>query len=641
MHYDSIGVIQGMRHLPATFTPGERIGPGLDATLEKLQVLIDEQETRSTRSRQRSKDARRKSADTAVVDHANAGVTAVVTQEARWPKASGRPLPPAHPGERVLLDIGRGRPVADSGMRVVLGADPSASAGLPLLPRATDGGAGRLGLRHPHRIHGQPPLRSARACPTPFVIAQVALEEDPRVRLTTNTVECDAEQLELGMRMEVVFEADGDVWLPLFRPAAEQGRTLLRCRRTRSNRTRSGSTSVRPMVTQEKFEDKVAITGVGMSEIGRRLMVSPIALTIAGLRARRRRCRPDDGRHRRPVDLPGRRAPRSGSARAASARSSPPSACAPPGTTAGIETFGPGGSVIAAMLAVASGLATPRALLPDAVGVDLQRTDAHGRASPRPVERTTSWMMPFGAMLRGTHAGPERPAALPPLRDDPRDPRLDRVEPAGECRAQPDRDLPRPDDHGRLPVRTHRSPRPSGSTTATSRATVPSPSSSPRPKTPRDLASRRSASKRSAPRSSSGSSGTRAPSPTNRRSSGPPRTCGHAPRCVPRTSTSPSCTTDSASTACPGSKHWASAGSAKRRTSSTAERTSPATASSRSTRTAASSRTAAPTAWVSSTRRSPSCAARAGDRQVRDARVAVVSSGGLTPGSAMLLRSES
>ncbi|WP_420750285.1 cytochrome P450 [Rhodococcus sp. O3] len=43
VHYDSIGVIQGMRHLPATFTPGPRLGAGLDETLEKLQKICDEQ----------------------------------------------------------------------------------------------------------------------------------------------------------------------------------------------------------------------------------------------------------------------------------------------------------------------------------------------------------------------------------------------------------------------------------------------------------------------------------------------------------------------------------------------------------------------------------------------------------------------
>lgn len=44
VHYETIGVIQGMRHLPATFTPGEPLGPGLEETLETLQRVCDEQE---------------------------------------------------------------------------------------------------------------------------------------------------------------------------------------------------------------------------------------------------------------------------------------------------------------------------------------------------------------------------------------------------------------------------------------------------------------------------------------------------------------------------------------------------------------------------------------------------------------------
>ena len=43
VHYDSIGVIQGMRHLPATFTPGERLGPGVTETVTKLQRICVEQ----------------------------------------------------------------------------------------------------------------------------------------------------------------------------------------------------------------------------------------------------------------------------------------------------------------------------------------------------------------------------------------------------------------------------------------------------------------------------------------------------------------------------------------------------------------------------------------------------------------------
>jgi cytochrome P450 len=44
VHYETIGVIQGMRHLPATFTPGPPLGPALDETLDKLQRICDEQE---------------------------------------------------------------------------------------------------------------------------------------------------------------------------------------------------------------------------------------------------------------------------------------------------------------------------------------------------------------------------------------------------------------------------------------------------------------------------------------------------------------------------------------------------------------------------------------------------------------------
>jgi cytochrome P450 len=43
-HYETIGVIQGMKHLPATFTPSKPLGPGLDETLDKLQRICDEQE---------------------------------------------------------------------------------------------------------------------------------------------------------------------------------------------------------------------------------------------------------------------------------------------------------------------------------------------------------------------------------------------------------------------------------------------------------------------------------------------------------------------------------------------------------------------------------------------------------------------
>jgi len=38
-----MGRVQGMKHLPATFTPGPRTGNGLDETIARMQVVVNEQ----------------------------------------------------------------------------------------------------------------------------------------------------------------------------------------------------------------------------------------------------------------------------------------------------------------------------------------------------------------------------------------------------------------------------------------------------------------------------------------------------------------------------------------------------------------------------------------------------------------------
>jgi cytochrome P450 len=43
VHYDTVGIINGMKHLPATFTPGKQLGPGLEETLQSLQQICDDQ----------------------------------------------------------------------------------------------------------------------------------------------------------------------------------------------------------------------------------------------------------------------------------------------------------------------------------------------------------------------------------------------------------------------------------------------------------------------------------------------------------------------------------------------------------------------------------------------------------------------
>ena len=41
VHYETIGVINGMQHLPATFTPGSRRGEDLASTLARWQAKCD------------------------------------------------------------------------------------------------------------------------------------------------------------------------------------------------------------------------------------------------------------------------------------------------------------------------------------------------------------------------------------------------------------------------------------------------------------------------------------------------------------------------------------------------------------------------------------------------------------------------
>ncbi len=55
----------------------------------------------------------------------------------------------------------------------------------------------------------------------PYCIAIVEIEEDPSIRLTTNIVNCPAEQVTVGMPVRVVFEQHDDVHIPLFEPAAD------------------------------------------------------------------------------------------------------------------------------------------------------------------------------------------------------------------------------------------------------------------------------------------------------------------------------------------------------------------------------------------------------------------------------------
>ncbi len=54
--------------------------------------------------------------------------------------------------------------------------------------------------------------------PPPYVVAIVEIPEQKGLRITTNLVNCEPDQVRIGMPVRVLFEEREDVWLPLFEP---------------------------------------------------------------------------------------------------------------------------------------------------------------------------------------------------------------------------------------------------------------------------------------------------------------------------------------------------------------------------------------------------------------------------------------
>ncbi|MGE5694346.1 MAG: thiolase C-terminal domain-containing protein [Candidatus Sericytochromatia bacterium] len=230
--------------------------------------------------------------------------------------------------------------------------------------------------------------------PAPYVVAQVAIVEDPRVRLTTNIVDCEPEQLEIGQLVQVDFEKHDDIYLPLFRLAPDQPSEPAPQAVDEIAPERFGE-HVRPMLTRDKFEDKVALTGIGMSELGRRLMRAPLSLTIEACE----RAIADAGLTLGDIDglstYPGGGGFGPFSEGGVTALESA-LGIRPTWHNGGIETFGPGGSVIAAMLAVAGGLA--RHVLCFRTLWEATHGELMKQGKIAPMMRTDAWFFPFGAV---------------------------------------------------------------------------------------------------------------------------------------------------------------------------------------------------------------------------------------------------
>ena len=116
----------------------------------------------------------------------------------------------------------------------------------------------------------------------PYVVAIVELPEQAGLRLTTNIVGCAPDAVTIGMAVHVRFEAYDSIWLPLFEPSPPAPKT--------SGGT--GAPSVPPHFpksfgegTTEARRTRVGerdavISGVGQSQVGRRIYRDPLDLTV-------------------------------------------------------------------------------------------------------------------------------------------------------------------------------------------------------------------------------------------------------------------------------------------------------------------------------------------------------------------------
>ena len=306
----------------------------------------------------------------------------------------------------------------------------------------------------------------------PYVVANVALAEDARVHLTTNIVGCDPSEVRIGQEVMVRFEPDEDVWIPLFEPTGEidpVDRVPEPVRPT-----------PRPPLSDERFEHRAVLSGIGRSRIGRRLMVEPLSLTVDACLA----AIADAGLTPEDIDglstYPG--AGGLGMTEGGPTAVEEALRLHPTWINGGMDLPGPGGSVIAAAMAVAAGLCRHvlcfRTVWESTfAALAAQRKFGGGAAAVA----SRAGLGPDARMDRAVrrdvggqldrHQRQPVPASL---RCAARDARPDRAQRPSQRRTQPGRHLPRADDDGRLPLALGRSRPPSGSTTATSPATRPS-----------------------------------------------------------------------------------------------------------------------------------------------------------------------
>jgi acetyl-CoA acetyltransferase len=219
----------------------------------------------------------------------------------------------------------------------------------------------------------------------PYVVANIALEEDPSVRLTTNVVGCDPGDVRVGQEVAVQFEREDDVWLPLFELTGTDRRDAF---------PEPVRPIVRPPVGDLRFEHRAVLSGIGRSVVGRRLMRDPLSLTVdACLEAVA-----DAGLELHDIDGLSTYPGPAGMGMSEGGVTAVEEALRlhPTWINGGIELPGQGGAVIAAMLAVASGLCRHVLCFRTVWESTFSTLGVRGQGGAR-VSGTAQWRSPFGA----------------------------------------------------------------------------------------------------------------------------------------------------------------------------------------------------------------------------------------------------
>ena len=212
-----------------------------------------------------------------------------------------------------------------------------------------------------------------------------------RVHLTTNIIGSAPDEVQIGQEVTVRFEQQEDVWLPLFERTSAIDPI---------DRVTPPDTFVpRPPISDKRFEHDVVLSGIGRSRLGRRLMVDPLSLTMDACLA----AVSDAGLTLDDIDglstYPG--AAGIGMSEGGISAVEEALRIHPTWANGGGDLPGPGGALIAAALAVSSGLCRHVLCFRtvwESTFAEMAKGGQGGQGSGRVSGPLREWRAPFGAM---------------------------------------------------------------------------------------------------------------------------------------------------------------------------------------------------------------------------------------------------